>query len=115
MGGKIYDYVDGGTGEDCGEKEGLASAARAVRRRRPVQPVAPVTAASKDVMGLSSHQADVLFDFFVEHSVNGNQEDRQLVLKILEERAAQKRENAKQGGEGIEENEGGGAVKRQRI
>jgi hypothetical protein len=55
-----------------------------------VQPVAAATGGGGNTMGLSGYQADVLFDFFVEHSVNGNQEARQRVLSILEERSKEK-------------------------
>lgn len=81
---QIYDGPGAGDPED-----GMTSAARAVRRRRPIQIVEQPPAASNVVeagMGLSTYQADVLFDFFVEHSVNGNPQQRQKVLNLLEEK-----------------------------
>jgi hypothetical protein len=97
----------GGEEAECGSDSGMASAARAVRRRRPVQlqPAAPTSSATLEAgMGLSTYQADVLFDFFVEHSVNGNPESRQKVLNLLEEKFSS-----------AEEEEGGGTLKRQRA
>ena len=100
---QIHDYV----AEDTdGDSDGINSAARTVKRRRPVQSVAP--SPGDNTMGLSTYQADVLFDFMVEHSANGNQEERQRVLAILEERSKATRRVV----DATEENED---LKRQRI